>query len=190
MTEPNVPSLEGSRAPEEVRRTAEELLPAFYSDLRRLARRERLRFGGGSHTLQTTALVHEAFLRLRASPAFNDPAHFLRSAALAMRHAMINYVRDRMAEKRGSGVTPVPLEEAHEVADGGGNEEYLLAVHDALTRLGALDERLEQVVECRFFAGYSVEETAQALGLSERTVHREWIKARAWLQQELKGGLA
>jgi RNA polymerase sigma factor (TIGR02999 family) len=180
------PSLfEGSHAPPEVRQTASGMLPAFYADLRRVARRERLRFGGTPETLQTTALVHEAFLRLRQSPAFNDPAHFLRAAALAMRHALINTVRDRMTQKRGEGVSAVPLEEAADVAEVE-VEERLLAVHDALTRLGDLDERLEQIVECRFFAGYSVEETAQALGLSERTVHREWIKARAWLQQELK----
>ena len=185
MNDSTLPLFEGSHAPPEVRRTAEEMLPAFYADLRRVARRERLRFGGGSETLQTTALVHEAFLRLRQSPAFNDPAHFLRSAALAMRHALINYVRDRRTEKRGSGMTPVSLDEATDVAEEQA-EERLLAVHDALTRLGALDERLEQIVECRFFAGYSVEETAQALGLSERTVHREWVKARAWLQQDLK----
>lgn len=169
-------------APPEVVRTADQLLPLLYEDVRRLARRER-RTVGSRHTLQTTAVIHEAYLKLRKAEGFNDEGHFLRSAALAMRHVLINYARDRVAAKRGSGAAVVPLEEAPEAALPA--DESLLAVNDALGQLAALSPRLAHVVECRFFAGYSDNETAQALGLTERTVRRDWVKARAWLKEEL-----
>jgi RNA polymerase sigma factor (TIGR02999 family) len=169
-------------APPEVKRTAEELLPVFYEDVRRVARRERRRVGAGA-TLQTTALIHEAFLKLHKTASFNHQAHFLRSAALAMRHALINYARDRVAAKRGSGAVVVSLDDAGEVH--APTDEGLLEVNDALGRLAALNPRLAQVVECRFFAGYGDAETAQALGLTDRTVRRDWLKARAWLRREL-----
>jgi RNA polymerase sigma factor (TIGR02999 family) len=171
-------------APPEVRRTAEQLLPILYDDVRRVARRERRRVGAGE-TLQTTALIHEAYLRLHKSGGFNDQAHFLRSAALAMRHCLINYARDRVAEKRGGGAAVESLDEA--VEGGGSAEQNLLELNEALGRLAALSPRLAQVVECRFFAGYGDNETAQALGLTDRTVRRDWIKARAWLRRELGG---
>jgi RNA polymerase sigma factor (TIGR02999 family) len=169
-------------APPEVKRTAEELLPAFYEDVRRVARRERRRVGAGD-TLQTTALIHEAFLKLRSSGSFTHEAHFLRSAALAMRHALINYARDQIAAKRGSGAIMLPLEDATDV--GVPTDDVLLEVNDALGRLATLNPRLAQVVECRFFAGYGDAETAQALGLTDRTVRRDWLKARTWLRREL-----
>ncbi len=169
-------------APPEVKRTAVELLPIFYEDVRRVARRERRRVGAGA-TLQTTALIHEAFLKLHRSGSFQNQAHFLRSAALAMRHALINYARDRVAAKRGSGAAVVPLVDAEEVR--APTDEGLLEVNDALGRLATLNPRLAQVVECRFFAGFGDAETAEALGLTDRTVRRDWIKARAWLRREL-----
>jgi RNA polymerase sigma factor (TIGR02999 family) len=169
-------------APPEIKRSAEQLLPMFYEDVRRIARRERRRLRAGE-TLQTTALIHEAYLKLHKSGTFNDQSHFLRSAALAMRHSLINYARDRAAAKRGSGAVAVPLDEAPEVGTPG--DESLLEINEALTRLAALSPRLAQVVECRFFAGYDDKETAQALGLTDRTVRRDWIKARAWLRREL-----
>jgi RNA polymerase sigma factor (TIGR02999 family) len=169
-------------APPEVRHTAQELLPVFYEDVRRLAQRERRRVGA-SDTLQTTALIHEAFLRLRTSGGFVHEAHFLRSAALAMRHALINHARDRLAAKRGSGAPIVSLDEALDVGEP--SDEGLLEVNEALTRLARLSPRLAQVVECRFFAGYGDADTARALGLTDRTVRRDWIKARAWLRREL-----
>jgi RNA polymerase sigma factor (TIGR02999 family) len=169
-------------APLEVQHTARELLPVFYEDVRRVARRERRRVGAGD-TLQTTALIHEAFLRMGSSGSFTHEGHFLRSAALAMRHALINYARDRVAAKRGSGAAVVSLDDAPEVP--GASDEALLEVNDALARLAALSPRLAQVVECRFFAGYDDGETAHALGLTDRTVRRDWIKARAWLRREL-----
>ena len=174
-------------APPEVKQTAEQLLPLFYEEVRRVARRERRRVGAGE-TMQTTALIHEAYLKLHRSGGFNDQAHFLRSAALAMRHSLINYARDRVAAKRGSGAVVVPMEEAVEV--GAPSDQDLLEVNDALGRLAELSPRLAQVVECRFFAGYGDEETARALGLTDRTVRRDWIKARAWLRRELANSAA
>ena len=167
----------------EVRQAAEELLPILYADVRRLARHERLRVRAGS-TLQTTALIHEAYLKLYRAATFNDRAHFLRSAALAMRHVLVNYARERMADKRGGGALVESLDAAVEV---GSDDRSLMDIHDAVSRLASLDPRLAEIVECRFFAGYSEEDTALALGISERTVRRDWTKARAWLRRELEG---
>ena len=186
MTE--VAALEDDRAPPELRRTAEQLLPAFYSEVRRIAHLQRLRVGA-DETMQTTALIHETYLRLRKSDAFNDEGHFLRAAALAMRQTLINYARDSVAAKRGGGAAHVPLEHAEHLAAPAvlvESDETLLAIHSALQQLAALNDRLARVVECRFFAGYNEEETAQALGLTSRTVRRDWVKARAWLRQALK----
>jgi RNA polymerase sigma factor (TIGR02999 family) len=168
--------------PPEARRIAMELIPVFYADLRRLAQRERRRVSAGE-TMQTTALVHEAYLKLQTSANFNDREHFLRAAAVAMRHALINYARDQVAQKRGGGATQISLDEAPDVSDSG--SDSLLEINDALLRLAKLNPRLAQVVECRFFAGYEDAETAVALGINERTVRRDWIKARAWLRREL-----
>lgn len=176
--------IEDDTVPLAVRRTARELLPAMYADLRRLARIQRLRVGADD-TMQTTALIHETWLRLRNSPAFNDQAHFLRSAALAMRQTLINYARDSVAAKRGGGAVHLGLEAADSVAVTLESDEQVLAVHEALKELARLSERLTRVVECRFFAGYDEEETAQALGLTSRTVRRDWVKARAWLRVTL-----
>jgi RNA polymerase sigma factor (TIGR02999 family) len=169
-------------APPEVKQTAEELMPLFYEEVRRAARRERRRVGAGE-TMQTTALIHEAYLKLHQAGGFHDEAHFLRAAALAMRHSLINYARDRIAAKRGSGVPLVSIDEAQEI--GAAADEDLIEVNEALGRLAQLSPRLAQVVECRFFAGYGDDETAKALGLTDRTVRRDWIKARAWLRREI-----
>jgi RNA polymerase sigma factor (TIGR02999 family) len=167
-----------------VRSLADELLPIFYADLKRLAHRERARVGAGG-TLRTTALVHEAYLKLRATRSWNDEAHFLRAAALAMRHALVNHAEARKAAKRGGGIPHLPLDAALDAA--ATNDETLLALDEALQRLARQSVRLARVVECRFFAGYDERETAQALGLSERTVRRDWTLARAWLYRELAG---
>jgi RNA polymerase sigma factor (TIGR02999 family) len=169
-------------APPEIKQTARELMPLFYEQMRQAARRERRRVGAGE-TMQTTALIHEAYLKLHRSKGFQGETHFLRAAALAMRHSLINYARDRVAAKRGSGAILVPIDEATEI--GLDAEEDLLEVNDALGRLAKLSPRLAQVVECRFFAGYGDEETAKALGMTDRTVRRDWIKARAWLRREI-----
>jgi RNA polymerase sigma factor (TIGR02999 family) len=169
-------------APEEVRQSAEQLMPLLYSDLRRLAKGERRRVRAGE-TLQTTALIHEAYLKLNNSPSFNDRSHFLRAAALAMRHLLINHARDRIAAKRGGDAVKVPLEFAEGVALP--DDEVLLEVNEALERLSTVSPRLAQIVECRYFAGYDDAETAQALQVTDRTVRRDWVKARAWLRREL-----
>lgn len=167
----------------EVRSIADELLPIFYADLKRAAHRERAKVGAGM-TLQTTALVNEAYLKLRGASAWNDDAHFVRAAALAMRHALINHALERLTEKRGQGAQHVGLTEALEVA--ATSDESLVALNDALEALSKQSLRLAQVVECRFFAGYDEAATARALGISERTVRRDWTMARAWLLREMK----
>lgn len=161
----------------------EHWVPLLYDELRRIARRERLRlFGGG--TLATTALVHEAYARLASDSRFASRPHFLRMASVVMRRILIDRVRAQLAAKRGGGAAHVPIEEAHDfyVEDG----EHVLAVHEALERLGSENPRLAQVVECRFFAGYDEIQTAEAMGTSERTVQRDWATARAWLKKELR----
>jgi RNA polymerase sigma factor (TIGR02999 family) len=168
--------------PSEVRALADQLLPLFYDDLKRLAHRERSRVGAGA-TLQTTALVNEAYLKLRGTQSWNTDAHFLRAAALAMRHALVNHAVARMADKRGSGVVPLPMSAALDVA--AEDDATMLALNEALGRLAGDSLRLAQVVECRYFAGYDDAETALALGISERTVRRDWTLARAWLHREL-----
>jgi RNA polymerase sigma factor (TIGR02999 family) len=168
----------------QIRMIAAELLPAFYDQLKQIAQRARSRLGG-NQTLQTTALVHEAYLRLRHSAKFADENHFLRAAALAMRHALINYATARVAEKRGGGLLHLTLSSAETISVD--SDESLLALNEALERLAAEIPRLADVIECRFFGGYGEEDTARALGLSLRTVQRDWLKARAWLYRELGG---
>jgi RNA polymerase sigma factor (TIGR02999 family) len=178
--------IEDRSAPPELLRSAEELLPAFYAEVRRLAHAERWRLGADD-TMRTTAVIHEAYLRLRGSPRFGDKGHFLRAAALAMRHVLVNYAEYSLAAKRGGGAKLVPLEMAD--SEGGAvvfdDDGTILAVHAALERLADLNPRLARVVECRFFAGYSEAETAEVLGVTERTIRRDWTKARAFLRDAL-----
>ncbi len=176
--------LEASTASPDVRRIAAELLPTFYDQLRRIAKRTRVRYGAG-FTLQTTALVHEAYLRLGQSRSFADETHFLRASALAMRHALINHAQSRMADKRGGGGPHVTLSQVADLSIE--SDQGMLALNEAMERLAAEMPRLADVVECRFFGGYGEEDTARALGVSLRTVQRDWLKARAWLFRELGG---
>ncbi len=168
--------------PADVRALADQLVPLFYDDLRRLARRERRRVGAGA-TMQTTALVNEAYLKIRGTASWNTDAHFLRAAALAMRHALDGHALKRRAAKRGGGDALLDLDEAHDIAIE--DDATLIALDEALVRLAAESVRLAQVVECRYFAGYDEAETARALDVSERTVRRDWTLARAWLHREL-----
>lgn len=165
------------------------VFPAVYTALHDIAHRELRRWRPGE-TLHTTALVHEAYFRLVDSPRvpFADRRHFLAVAATAMRHILVDYVRERAAAKRGHGVRALSLG-GIEVASVSPDED-ILALDEALTALGREHPRLAQVVECRFFAGFSVEETAEALELSPRTVKREWQKARAFLFRALRDGSA
>jgi RNA polymerase sigma factor (TIGR02999 family) len=180
----DVRPLSASTVSPEVRRIAAELLPAFYQQLKRIAHHARARVGAG-HTMQTTALVHEAFLRLKDSRGFADDTHFLRAAALAMRHALINHAQARLADKRGSGSLHLTLSHAADFSVQ--TDEGILALNEAMLRLASETPRLADVIECRFFGGYSEEETARVLGMSLRTVQRDWLKARAWLFRELNG---
>src|SRR3954469_3328887 len=150
--------------PPAVRSLADQLLPLFYDDLKRLAHRERSRVGAGA-TLQTTALVNEAYLKLRGTQGWNTDVHFLRAAALAMRHALITHVSARLAEKRGGGAMLLPITASLDVPIE--DDAAILALNDALERLANDSSRLAQVVECRYFAGYDDAETALALGVSE-----------------------
>ena len=161
----------------------DQLITIFYDELKRLAHRERARVGAGA-TLCTTALVNVAYLKLRRSGCFNDDAHFMRTAAMAMRQALVNHAVQRLTEKRGGGATTIALDTIMD-ADAS-DDQSLLALHDALAALSQHMPRLAQVVECRYFAGYSDLETAQALALSERTVRRDWTLARAWLHRSLQ----
>jgi RNA polymerase sigma factor (TIGR02999 family) len=182
-TSPTIGEGEAIGAPAEIRQTASQLLTLLYTDLRRLARGERYRVRAGE-TLQTTALIHEAYLKLHGKAMFNDRAHFLRSAALAMRHVLINYARDQIAAKRGGSALKVPLDLAEGLT--APSDETLVEINEALLRLATVSPRLAQIVECRYFAGFDDRETAQALDLTDRTVRRDWVKARAWLRRELE----
>ncbi len=158
----------------------ERMMPLVYEELRRIARRQ-LRHEGVGHTLSTTALVHEAYLRL-AAPAQLDVsgrAEFLSIAAMAMRRVLIDYARQRTAQKRGGVQIRIELDDIQVAADD--RAEQLVALDEALTALAASNWRLARVVDCRFFGGMSQEETALALQLTPRTVRRDWTKARMWL---------
>ncbi len=150
--------------------------------------RAQLRHERPDHSLQATALVHEAYLRLagRGDPQWNDKAHFFHAAAEAMRRILIEHARSRARVKRGGGQKRVSLSGIDLAAEQ--DPEEVLALDDAIRRLEQQDPSVAEVVRLRFFAGLSVEETAQALGISERTVKREWAFARAWLFHALGGG--
>jgi len=167
------------------------IVPLLYDELSALAHQQRRRWDG-DFTLTTTALVHEAYLKLSGQervPA-ESRAHFLGVAAKAMRHILCNHARDRRRLKRGGGQPHVELESAHDLPAAGldlspDQVETMGLLDEALGRLEQLAERQCRVVECRFFGGMSVEDTAAALGMSERSVKRDWAFARAWLRREL-----
>ncbi len=161
-----------------------QLLPLVYEELRRLARSHMRRQSG--HTLQATALVHEAYVRLvgQVDVKWEGRAHFFAVAATAMRQILSNHARRKRAAKRGSGRARVTLSEV--VDPSSGPDVDLLALHEALEKLAGLDERQSQLVEMRFFGGMTVAEIAQVLGVSTSTVEKEWVVARAWLSAELR----
>lgn len=162
----------------------DELLPIVYDELRTLARRH-LRRERSWHTLDTTALVNEAYLRVREQDVqqFENKRHFLAVAAIAMRRILVDYARQRSSLKRGGALHRIELDETHLSVEEAA--EQILAVDQALGWLGELDPRMARIVELRFFAGQTVEETKEALGVSTRTVKREWQKARALLAEML-----
>ena len=159
------------------------LFPLVYGELRRLAHWQ-LRHERTSHTLDTGALVHETYLKMVDQPRvhWRDRAHFFRVASWAMRRILVDYARRHRALRRGGGVPPRSLEDDIAVAQ---QSDRLIALDEALERLTMVDERLSQVVECRYFGGLTEVETAEALGVTVRTVQRDWKKARDWLALEL-----
>ena len=165
------------------------LVTSVYPELRRLARRQLAR-GRPGETLNTTGLVNEAYLKLvdRARAEIRDRQHFFRLAARVMRHIVVDTARGKARLKRGGGVPPLSLEaiqpsvEEHAAA--------VLVIDQALEQLAELQPRLVQIVECRFFAGLTLEETAEALAISTATVERDWSRARAWLKKALTAELA
>lgn len=162
----------------------ERLFPLVYDELRLIAHRQLQRERPG-HTLDTTALVHEAYLRLAGSTSqeFSDRAHFFAMAATAMRRILVDYARRYRTEKRGAAPRRVSLTDTMLVAEE--RADTLLAVDEALGELARIDPRLSRVVECRFFAGLTEEETAETLGVTSRTVRRDWTKAKGWLLRTL-----
>ena len=167
--------------------TVTRLFPVFYEDLRHLASRQLGRNAPmGRRTLNTTALVHEAFVKFSAhgGSTVESRAHFFALAARAMRQVIVSHARRHLTEKRGGDLKAVSLDE--EVVAIEEEASHLLELDEALSRLEELEERLVRVVECRFFAGLTEPETADALEVSVRTVQRDWLRARAWLRRELE----
>lgn len=167
---------------------AAELAPLLYPDLRRAARGIRARSSGSA--LQTTALVHEAYLKMANVGPWKSQRHFLASAAVAMRHVMVDEARARLRLRRGEGRATVSLDDPDNHSQTQAalmvtECETRVVVGEAVEQLAEIEPRMARVVECRYFAGYTEVETADILGVTERTVRRDWIKARAWLQQQL-----
>jgi RNA polymerase sigma-70 factor (ECF subfamily) len=162
----------------------DELMPLVYGELRRLAHRHMGRERPG-HTLQTSGLVNEAFLRLvdQTNVHWKNRAHFFAIAAQIMRRILVDYARSRLYAKRGGGARQVSLDEGLIVSEGRSAE--VIELDDALKGLAAIDQRKSQIVELRFFGGLSIEETAGVLGVSPGTVMRDWTLAKAWLRKEM-----
>ena len=163
---------------------AEDLLPLIYDRLHRLARQQRR--GWQSETMNTTALVHEAYIKLvdQKDPGWENRAHFFGVAAKAMRHILVDYARRKNAQKRGGDQERVPLTVASPSTEQRATD--VLSLDRALRRLEEISPRQGRVVECRFFAGMTIDETATALGISPSTVGRDWTAARAWLYRAMK----
>ena len=168
-------------------KAAAELLPIVYEELRRLAAQKMVNEAAG-HTLQPTALVHEAWMRLGGTeaPAFQNRAHFFGAAAEAMRRILIEHARRRRAAKRGAGVEVIDLD-GLELSSPVADDDQLLAVNEALEKLAAVDERKAELVKLRYFVGLNFEEAAAALGIAVPTAKQWWAYARAWLTVEMRG---
>lgn len=162
----------------------DEILPLVYDELRKIARRYRAK-ERGEHTLQTTEIINEAYLKLlnQKENDWQDRAHFFAVASRVMRNLLVDYARTKNYQKRGNGAEKVSLEDVALFTPE--PDEKILALDEALTRLAKFDERKSKLVELRYFGGLSALETAEVLGVSEITVKREWLKAKAWLYSEL-----
>lgn len=168
------------------REALDELMPLVYTELRRRAARY-LRRERRDHTLQTTALIHEAYLKLidQKNVQWESRSHFFAIAAQAMRRILVDYAKNRHREKRGGAARDLPLEEAFQIAAKEEKPIDLLALDEALNRLAEIDEQQVRVVELRYFADLSLEATAEALRISRATAARDWSMAKAWLLREL-----
>ena len=165
------------------RNAAAQLLPLVYDELRKLAA-ARMAPENPGHTLDATALVHEAYLRLTGGQSFESRSHFLRAAAEAMRRILVDHARGRIADKRGGRGRRVPLDEAVRWTE---SPDDVLALEDALSRFAVEEPRKAELVVMRFFAGMTIPEAAQALGVSVPTAERWWAYARTWLYADLEG---
>ena len=183
------PSKREHESPPEPQLSPADLFPRVYTELLSLARR-RMADERAGHTLSPTALVHEVYLRLGDRGRWSEPAQFFFAAAEAMRRILIDHARRRAVQKRGGGRGRVPLHSLLDLADPDAEMklEQILSLDEAISRLEKVSERVAAVVRLRFYAGLSIEETARTLGLTSRTVNREWTYARAWLARELDGG--
>jgi RNA polymerase sigma-70 factor, ECF subfamily len=163
----------------------DQLVPLVYPELRRLAKRQMNR-ENPAHTLQTSALINEAYLKLvdQQNVQWQNRAHFFAVAAQVMRHILVDHARTRNYAKRGGGASKLPLDEASALTERRAAE--LIALDDALRDLARLDERRSQIIELRFFGGLSLEETAEVMNISPSTVQREWRAARAWLHHTME----
>jgi RNA polymerase sigma factor (TIGR02999 family) len=173
------------------RHAFDRLFPLVYAELHRLAEVQRRRWDD-DHSLNTTALVHEAYIRLadQSDPGWKDRPHFLAVASRAMRHILLDHAKRKHAAKRGGHIRRVPLHEIEEALTSGGDPsgagvDALIALDEALRRLDEHDPRHSRIVECRFFGGMAIDDTADALGISPATVKRGWAMAQAWLYREL-----
>ena len=173
------------------REAFDRLLPLVYDELHHLAMHHRRRWSG-DETLNTTAIVHEAYVRLAGTPepAWHGQPHFMAVASRAMRHVLLDNARRRQRQKRGGARERIPWHDVEAALEGGGNAvearaEALIALDQVLRRLEQRDPRQSRIVECRFFGGMSIQETAVALGISSATVKRGWTMAQAWLHREL-----
>jgi RNA polymerase sigma factor (TIGR02999 family) len=187
MDAPTTPTDVLTELRSDTQQALDQVVALVYQELRaiahrRLAARGR---GGGAGTLSTTGLVHEAYLRLvdQSRAGWHDRAHFLALASLAMRHVLVDRARERSTLKRGGARRQITLDD--EVLAVEDQCEVLLQLNDALDRLATMDPRLARLVECRFFGGLTEQETAEALGLTTRTVQRDWVKARVLLRHAL-----
>jgi RNA polymerase sigma factor (TIGR02999 family) len=168
-----------------------ELLPLVYGELHQIAARHRQHWAG-AETLDTTALVHEAYLRLvdQSAPQWQSHAHFMAVASTAMRQILLDYAKRKHAAKRGGGHEHVPLHQIEAVLNGSGDlsearSDALIALDRSLRRLEKHDPRQSRIVECRFFGSMTIQDTAEALGIAPATVNRGWAMARAWLYRDL-----
>ena len=165
--------------------SSDELMAALYDELHRLARRERWS-AGRPDSLQTTAIMHEAYLKLYTRENWSSREHFLGAAVTTRRSILGDAARARLAIKRGSGERGLPLEAAKDVADDEGGDRDLVRLDDALRDLAEINPNLAKLVDCRFFGGLTDGEAAKVMGVSDRTIQRWWVSARAWIHSEME----